>query len=416
MPCYTSVNVERRDNMGGGYMTTSKRLLQWVVRGYLEHLFDIEIKGNVTKQLKAPYLIIGNHQNNWDGFIMNSYIDQPISFVVSDEQFRTPIMRKLLGIINAIPTIKAKNDITTIKRILKAKKENRIIGLYPEGNRTWDGTTEPIYFSTAKLIKSLAIPVVFTSFKGGHLAHPRWAKHPRKGKIFVSYDLLLTEEQIKELTVDEIYEILFKALDHDEFLFQSEMMLTYKGKKLAEKLENLLFACPNCHEHGQLQSSNNVLFCKSCDYSVEYTQYGTLISSKKLYFTNTRDWNRWQLEQLNNILKEGDKIKGQDEIIADDNIILKQGERYKPLKKVSIGRIAITNISFIYKPTEGELITIPIDQMDGLNLQVKNQLDFYYKNELYRLSFKKSKASPYKWFKVLEILQKDLLAKRKKQV
>lgn len=402
--------------MSVGYMTTPKRLLQLAVRSYLEHVFDIEIKGNVTKQLKAPYLIIGNHQNNWDGFIMNSYVDQPISFVVSDEQFRTPIMRKLLGIINAIPTIKAKNDITTIKRILMAKKENRIIGLYPEGNRTWDGTTEPIYFSTAKLIKSLAIPVVFTSFKGGHLAHPRWAKHPRKGKIFVSYDLLLTKEQIKELSVDEIYQILYKALDHDEFLFQTEMMLPYTGKKLAEKLENLLFACPNCYEHGQLQSSNNLLFCKNCGYSVEYTQYGTFTSSKKLYFTNTRDWNRWQLEQLNNMLRDDDSSKEQDEIIADDNIILKQGERYKPLKEVSIGRISINNINFHYKPIGGELITVPIEQMDGLNIQVKNQLDFYYKNELYRFSFKKSTASPYKWFKALEISQKDLLAKRKKQV
>jgi len=399
----------------GQYMTKSKRLLQLVVRSYLEHSFDIELKDNITKQLKAPYLIIGNHQNNWDGFIMNSYVNDPISFVVSDEQFRSPIMRRLLGYINAIPTIKAKNDISTIKQIVKAKKENRIIGLYPEGNRTWDGTTEPIYFSTAKLIKLLEIPVVITKFRGGHLAHPRWAKHSRKGKIFVSFDLLLNEEQIKELTIDEIYQTIYDGLEHDEFLFQSQMMLPYKGKKLAEKLENLLFVCPNCHEFGQLKSSNNLLFCKSCGYSVEYTEYGTFTSQKKLYFANPRDWNRWQLDQLNNILMKGDNSKGFDELLFDDMIILKQGDRYKPVKEVSIGRISIDSNNFYYKSKEGDDLIIPIDQMDGLNLQVKNQLDFYYNNKLYRFSFKGSTASPYKWFKALESLQRDLKAKKSKK-
>jgi len=401
--------------MSQSRMTFSKKILQWLLKKYLESTFEIEVQGNVIKQLgiKPPFLIVGNHQNNWDGFMMSLYVDEPISFVVSDEQFRNPIVRRLLTYIDAIPTIKARIDISTIKQIIKAKKENRIIGLFPEGNRTWDGKTQPIYYSTAKLIKLLNIPVVVSKFKGGHLAHPRWAKSSRKGKIIFSYQLLFSETEIEEASVEQINQQLTAALEHDEFEFQEQNQFSYQGKKLAEKLENFLFACPKCETIGEMKSSNELFFCKECAYSVEYTEYGNFKSNRGyVYFNNPRDWNEWQL----GLLYEKLNVTHQKILYSSKNIILKQGERYQPLKKISMGDISIDSRHFYFQSSDkGIQLKVPLDQIDGLNLQVKNQLDFYYENQLYRFSFIHSVDSPYMWLKMLEIIQQDFIAKKRKE-
>ncbi len=330
-------------------MTRTKRFIQSLLRIYLNSIFDIEVKNNIVKDLEAPYLLVGNHQNNWDGFIMNIFVDEPIAFVVSDEQFRNPIVRGLLNYIHAIPTIKARVDISTIKRMIRTKKEEKILGLFPEGNHTWDGRTEPIYYSTAKLIKLLKIPVVNTSFKGGHLVSPRWAKYRRYGKIIISFDLLFSIEEIKKFSVDQIYQKLNAALQHDEFSFQEKTNLIYPGKRLAEKLENFLFTCPNCHSMDHMKSTGHQFFCKKCDYKVEYTERGTF-HSKSLLFKNPRDWNEWQLTFLRSSIQEA---KNEANSITQQQVKLKQGGRFKAVKKKGIGQIAIDGKNFYYQPSSG---------------------------------------------------------------
>lgn len=403
--------------MSQNRLTSTKKIIQWILKKYLESNFEIEVKRNEIKELniKPPYLIIGNHQNNWDGFMMSIYLDDPISFVISDQQFRIPLVRRLLKYIDAIPTVKARIDISTIKKIIKAKNENRIIGLFPEGNRTWDGKTQPIYYSTAKLIKLLNIPVVVTKFQGGHLASPRWATRSRKGKVIFSFDLLFSESQIQKATVDQINQQLNLALEHDEFEFQEKHQFKYRGKKLAERLENFLFACPKCETIDLMKSADHQFFCKECAYSVEYTESGSFIGRNGFsYFNNPRDWNEWQLKLLSTKLFSD---KTEEMIHTNGNVILKQGEKYQKLRVVSKGNIGV-DPTYLYFASNDQVevqLKFPLDQLDGLNLQVKNQLDFYYDNQLYRFSFANSEASPYKWLKIIELLQQEFLSKKRKE-
>src|SRR5690606_25497073 len=97
----------------------------------------------------------------------------------------------------AIPKMKFTNDTRTIRSILQAKKSNRVIGLFPEGNRNWDGVTEPLTYATAKLIKSLNIPVVIATIAGGYLSHPRWGESHRKGQISISFIKKWDKDELK---------------------------------------------------------------------------------------------------------------------------------------------------------------------------------------------------------------------------
>src|SRR6056297_2707234 len=186
-------------------------------RWYLGRIFSLNVERNDTVGLVPPYMVIGNHANFWDGVLVNLFIKDPISFLVSDEYFRKPLLGWLLRIEGSIPKKKFFADFTAIKEALKAKETGRIIGIFPEGKRNWDGSIEEILFPTAKLIKMLKIPVVQVLLKGSYLTFPRWARFSRKGKISLSYGLILTQDNIQELSVESIYREIKKSLSYREY-------------------------------------------------------------------------------------------------------------------------------------------------------------------------------------------------------
>lgn len=160
-----------------------QKLLLFPIRKFIEQRSQVVIERNDTLQMNGPYIILGNHVTNWDPLLINCYVDEPICFIAGDSLFRNPFLKRILNYTGAIPKMKYTNDIRTIRSVLKAKKHERVIGIFPEGNRNWDGTTESFISATAKLVKSLNIPVVIATIRGGHLSHPRWADQHRKGTI-----------------------------------------------------------------------------------------------------------------------------------------------------------------------------------------------------------------------------------------
>lgn len=387
----------------------SKRLnsiLRFVIKNWLTWRFDFKILGGDVTKLKPPYLLLANHTNFWDPLFVASFIPEPVYFVTSDEYFRNPLLKVVLGLVGAIPKTKFVSDFDTVKSILKVKQAGGVIGIFPEGKRNWDGVTEPIVHSTAKLIKSLKIPVVGALMKGAYLSKPRWAKKSRRGPITVCYQIILTPEEIKTMPVKEIYEQITSGLAYDEYAIQQGEMVPYPGKRLAEKLELYLFTCPQCRQMGTMKSEGDDFFCHSCGYRVFYDQYGlfrpkTELSKKELSFRNPREWNRWQLD----LLKE--RIVSLPEksllFLADDVTSLLQGSRLKSLTKLGAGQLQLMTDTVLFINSQAEPMGFKFEKIKGLNVQHNDQLEFYYENSLYRFIFKPN-ISAYKWLQALRIM------------
>ena len=161
----------------------AQKLVLTPIRAYIERRSNVIIERNDTLGMEPPYLVLSNHVTNWDPLYINCYVNEPICFVAAAPLFRNPLLKRVLDYTGAISKTKFKNDTSTVRSMLKAKKHRRVIGIFPEGNRTWDGRTEPLVYSTAKLVKLLDIPVVIVTIRGGYLSHPRWADKHRKGVL-----------------------------------------------------------------------------------------------------------------------------------------------------------------------------------------------------------------------------------------
>ncbi len=393
------------------------KVVRFILKPYLEYRSNIEVNLEDIKDLRPPYLVVGNHVNNWDPFFVNLYIDESISFVAADRFFRGNMLKKLLNYMGAIPKTKFKPDLSAVKTLIHAKKDERVIGIFPEGGRNWDGNTLEIIYSTAKLIKLLKIPVVSVKLQGAYLTHPRWAKSHRKGKILITYKKLLSKSNISKLSEAEIHQTLVEGLSHDEYAFQKEHMFSYKGKKLAESLELLLFTCPSCKSIDTMKSKNNSFYCQNCNYQTTYTDKGFLeTKNQPLIFDNPRDWNQWQIQNLNTLLEEAQSSYVQPNetiLLKNNNATLYKNHSDDEIKLTSMGTgsINLTPDFFYFLSDDYNKTIFKFNKTTGLSIQSNNKIEFYYNDKLYRITFKNPRISAYKWVNALRISKKKALEK-----
>jgi 1-acyl-sn-glycerol-3-phosphate acyltransferase len=345
-------------------------------------------------RLTPPYIVLANHVGFWDPFILSIFIRDPIHFVASDEYFRKPVLKFLLSLVGAIPKSKFISDSETVKGILHIFKRKGVIGIFPEGRRTWDGCTTPLLFPTTKLIKKLGIPVVTAKFQGGYLANPRWSRNCRRGEVTVRYNIALTSEQIKKAGPEEIHSVITGYLAHNEYEYQEKAMIPFKGKRLAERLELFLFTCPRCKSLDTMKSSGSSISC-SCGFSAGLNEYGFFEQdSSRLPFRNPMEWNNWQQENLGMLLRSNNDGSP---LMTNDNAVCKSGNRLTPFRNIKSGSLSLFSDKIVFTSSCGESNEFNLKDIAGLNIQYNDLFEFYYFRKLYRFSFEGQGISAFKW-------------------
>ena len=382
------------------------RILKKTLGPWLSNRYRIEyIEGNM-RDLKPPFVVIGNHTNNWDPFILSYKIKEPIHFVTSVEQFRSRFMRFLLGLAGCIPKTKAMSDATTVKSLFHVRNRGDVVGVFPEGMRCWDGKTVEILYPTAKVLKSMGVPVVSFLVHGAYLSHPRWAVTSRRGKIQVNYGILFTPEDLKTLTVDEIYDMMCAALQTNEYRWQEQHMIPFTGKRLAERMERVLFLCPGCGKIGRLFSKDDAISCLECGETVRYNQYGYFEKDGgQPRFKSVLEWNQWQLKELEGIIRDRMANPG-GPIFEDKNVTLFTGQRYVAIRRLRRGtlRLYADRLEFIGR--DNQIIIFELSHLNGVSTHLADWFDFYHEGKFYRAAFKDRHTSANKYTEAYEIIKR----------
>jgi 1-acyl-sn-glycerol-3-phosphate acyltransferase len=360
--------------------------------------------------VRPPFLVLGNHTSVWDPFFLNSLVDAPIHYVVSDSQFRDRLVSFGLGLVGSIPKTKVLSDLETVKNIVKIKAKGGIIGVFPEGQSSWDGHTLPIIPSTAKLVKSLKVPVIIAKIEGAYFSRPRWSHLPRRGKVTVDFSLGFMPEDLKGMSAEEIHQAIAEKLSYDAYEHQRVEMTRYAGRRLAEYLERTLFLCPHCSSLGTLHSHRRRLRCLRCGYEVHYNPFGYLEPrSGTLHYSTIREWNLWQIglfqEKLDQWLQAAAPVGA---FMADEGAILEIGYKTLPLKELTRGRMEL-HPGEIRINGEEKRYLFPLREVEGMNIQNNERMEFYFRDDLYKVTLEDPRGCTYKWDLAIKYLQNNPL-------
>ncbi len=265
---------------------------------YLVFRFKYGFRAKKYKLPKGPHLILFNHVSNFDPIFVGTTFTRPTYFIANEDLFNIPFWSKIINYLVApIPKQKSVRDSTAIRTSMKVVKEGGMIGVAPEGNRNYSGTLNHIDISTAKFAKLLKVPVVLYTISGAFGVNPRFAVDIRKGKIFGKVAKILTVEEVKNYSNEELLEIFYDVLNVDD----SKLDLEYKGKNLAEHLESVFYICPICENFHTIYSKGDEMGCSNCGFKANYTTKLLFDSfDERFKFPNIKSYYSFQDNYIRN--------------------------------------------------------------------------------------------------------------------
>lgn len=251
-----------------------------------------------AKNLPENYIVLSNHLTDYDMLFVGASFSRQMYFVASEHIARWKFLHRIIQYAFA-PIWRYKGSVasSTVLEILRKVKKGKNICIFAEGVRSWDGRTCPILPSTGKLIKKAGCALVTYKIVGGYFASPMWStSNTRRGYVHGAPVNIYTAEQIKAMTIDEINETIRRDLWEDAYARQLQAPKRYRGKRLAEKMENLLFLCPECGQMETLCSCDDTVTCEACGWSVQMDAYGMLSDPRFSTVQALSDWQKLQVE------------------------------------------------------------------------------------------------------------------------
>ncbi len=397
---------KRHQQINDREIATSKSFVSFVIHTYgipVRMMYNLRVR-NTQKvfNLEPPYILLSNHVNTFDPILISLMHNRHIHWVAADTLFRNKYLRFLLRrLIGSISKSKAKSDYYTIQQITKSIRHGGIVGLFPEGQRTWDGRSLPPIYATAKLVRMLKVPIVICTLEGGYHSLPRWSSKRRRGKLTIAYQDPIMPEEFSGMSIQNIYEMLSDRLYYDAYEAQAKDKVLFSSTKRAEYAEHVLYVCPECGGSDTLRSCKNDLTCTACGYSAHMDKYGFFRYKEGVKgFSTVADWNSWQLMETTRRIKNGEWGLS-DYFFPGDKARLFSGYRDRRMRVLGSVRVNMMREGIEVVRNSVKQIFY-YDKIESLAVAMQRNLEFYYDGSMYRLHFPAPRASAYKYLAVFE--------------
>jgi 1-acyl-sn-glycerol-3-phosphate acyltransferase len=383
-------------------------VLRYTLGAWLRHHFRIRASGTeLFKRIRPPYVVVPTHHGILDPFMVGYFVPAPVYWVTSDGNMRSSIMRLLLGLVGSIPKSKSIPDLETIGWIVDViRKRKGVVGVFAEGTASWDGHTQAIIPSTAKLLKLLKVPVIAVLLKGSFSSQPRWAWNHRLGNMEIEFKLVMDGSQVKSSSPEQILGTLTAAMEYDEEEWRANHPFQHRGSGRARHLELSLFMCPVCGQAGTMRSMLNRLYCKACGHVVRLSpRYRfTSVGSSLARFVTIREWDLWQKDAFTAKLRQAIH-EPEAPIFSDSGVMLLKGYRMNPLRKIRTGSMILYPDRIELATLLGERIRFPIAGIDGEGVLKQQLFEFYHGKDLYQFRFPRRFQSARKWLAAVVALK-----------
>ncbi|MEA3239829.1 MAG: 1-acyl-sn-glycerol-3-phosphate acyltransferase [Candidatus Bipolaricaulota bacterium] len=235
----------RRNVPGPGIVFTIVYLLGKVI---VRLLFPLDVEGEENLPHSGPYILLCNHASYLDPVFLVAASSRYVRFFTTGEMMRTRVGRWFFTAMGSIPTSRYRVDSASVRAFLTALKGGEIVGLFPEGERTWDGNPLPISPTVRRLLKRVGVPLVPAHVEGSYAIYPRWSGYPLPGRITVRFFPPFSPDSVS----DTLFHVSIPVAGHTRF------------PRSTRGLERLIWACPACRTIGGITARGREIRCGHC--------------------------------------------------------------------------------------------------------------------------------------------------------
>jgi 1-acyl-sn-glycerol-3-phosphate acyltransferase len=178
----------------------------------------VRVEGLENVPREGPFILLANHQSILDPILIQSHCPRDLHTLTKSTQFGVPFFGWWLPRVNAIPTRRFKVDPQVVRVILRRLSEGKGIGIYPEGERSWDAEIQPFRRGTMRVVLKAGVPVIPCGVSGSYDVWPRWSKRMRRASVTIRYGEAITfgahdDRAERERAVPEATERIREALE-----------------------------------------------------------------------------------------------------------------------------------------------------------------------------------------------------------
>jgi long-chain acyl-CoA synthetase len=157
--------------------TLTACLVYGLVRIVIGSLVRPRVQGLAHVPRTGPFIICPNHQSYVDPLVVECVLPfgvfRQLFFVGAAEYFETPLKRWLARALNIVPVDPDSNLLTAMRAGAFGLKHGKVLMLFPEGERSIDGSVKRFRKGAAILSQHLSVPIVPAAINGMFEIWPR---------------------------------------------------------------------------------------------------------------------------------------------------------------------------------------------------------------------------------------------------
>lgn len=386
---------------------------------------------NVSARFVDPepgdsYVLLSNHAHRLDPWVVGSLLSRTIRYMANLEG-TNPAKAAFADLVGAYGKRKGAPDYAALKRTLDLGRAGETLGIFPEGDRTWDGRPAPLRPGMGKLLRVLDKPVLLARQEGSYLTGPRWAQTERIGRWTVEFRVL-SRERVAEEAPEALERGIRDFLAADDLRNPSLREVRFECAAPAAGIGRLLWLCPSCGESDTVAGTGDRVSCRACgaEWTVDGNQRLEGGPGAGGGFADLRDWTDFQRSRLAGRAAAAESLgipaagpgpvpeprkaaeslpdpAGARSITASEGVELRR-RTPRGAEPFGRGRLELFLDALVFFPADGG-VRAAFDPgrvlyfVDNFN----NYCEYSYGSDRYRLVFRGGNA--YKWIEALEALR-----------
>jgi len=163
------------------------RLCQWIVGTAWRTLGRLDVQGLENIPTRGPFLLVCNHQSDLDPLLIQSVIQRRVHALAKSTLFHQPVVRWIIPRIAAMPVRRYQTDAQAVRMALRRLTAGWPVGVFIEGERSWDGRLQEPKPGTVRLALKAGVPIVPCVISGAYDASPRWHSRIQPGSVSIRF-------------------------------------------------------------------------------------------------------------------------------------------------------------------------------------------------------------------------------------
>ena len=144
-------------------------------------------------------ILAPNHVSFLDPMLIACRVERPMVFIAHELFFTKRFLGTWLRQAGGFPVASGGESTGGIREVLRELKAGRLLGMFPEGTRSWDGNLLPAMAGVGLLVAATDVPVIPVHVDGAYAAWPRHRRFPLPRPITIRFGEPVRLDEIRRL-------------------------------------------------------------------------------------------------------------------------------------------------------------------------------------------------------------------------